>query len=62
MQKIMAIVPMVIIVVSVIFTAVPMSLDIDTLTATLPITIGAVIFLILGEIVISVCRKGRANL
>jgi len=53
---------MVIIVVSVIFTAVPMSLDIDTLTATLPITIGAVIFLILGEIVISVCRKGRANL
>ncbi len=56
-QKIMAIVPMVLIVMSVIFTAVPLAFDADTLSAKLPITIGSVIFLILGEIIIHICRK-----
>lgn len=61
MQKILAIVPMVLIVISVIFTAIPMSFDADTLTATLPITIGSVIFIIIGEIVIHVSRKNKAE-
>ena len=57
MQKILAFVPMILIIVSVIFTAVPLAFDADTLAATLPITIGSVIFLVLGEIIIAVCRK-----
>ena len=61
MQKILAIVPMVLIIVSVIFTAVPLAFDSDTLAATLPITIGSVVFLIIGEIVIAVCRKKNAE-
>lgn len=55
--KVMAIVPMVLIIVALIFTAIPMSLDSETLSATLPITIGAVIFIILGEIVTRVSGK-----
>jgi len=61
MQKILAIVPMILIVVSVFFTAVPMSFDSDTLTATLPITIGSVLFIIIGEIVIHVSRRNKAE-
>lgn len=60
-QAILAILPMLLIIVSVIFTAIPMSTDPDTLKATLPITIGSVVFLILGEIIISVCRKGKTE-
>lgn len=59
-HRIIAIVPMVLIVLSVIFTAVPLSFDTETLQATLPITIGSVIFIILGEIVIHFCRKKSA--
>lgn len=54
MLKIMAYVPMVLIIVSIIFTAVPLSFDAETLSATLPITIGAIIFIILGEVIIKV--------
>jgi len=57
MTKVLAIVPMVLIVVSVFFTAVPLSFDSDTLTATLPITIGSVLFVVIGEIVIHVSRR-----
>ena len=61
MQKVLAIVPMVLIVVSIIFTAIPMAFDSDTLSATLPITIGSVVFIILGEIIITVCRKQKID-
>ena len=57
MQKVLAIVPMILIVVSVIFTAVPLAFDSETLAATLPITFGAVLFLIIGEIIIHISRK-----
>jgi glutamate:GABA antiporter len=57
MTKVLAIVPMVLIVVSVFFTAVPLAFDKDTLAATLPITIGSVLFVIIGEIVIHVSRR-----
>ena len=56
-QKVLATVPMILIVVSLVFTAIPLSFDADTLSATLPITIGSVIFIIIGEIVIATCRK-----
>lgn len=48
----LTIVPVIIIVIALIFTAVPLSFDAETLEATLPITIGAVICLIIGEILI----------
>ena len=45
---------MALIIISIIFTAVPLSFDPETLAATLPITIGTVAFLIVGEIIIGV--------
>ncbi len=59
-QKVLAILPMVMIIVSIIFTAVPLAFDSETLAATLPITVGSVIFLVLGEIIIFACRKKNA--
>lgn len=50
----MAYAPMILIIVSIIFTAVPLSFDAETLSATLPITIGAIVFIILGEVMIHV--------
>ena len=54
--KILALCPMIVIIVSLIFTAVPLSFDSATLEATLPITIGALIFIIIGEII---CRQNK---
>lgn len=59
--KVLAIVPMVLIVVSVIFTAVPLSFDAETLAATLPITIGSIICILIGEILIAVRKKNIAK-
>ncbi len=56
--KLISVVPMIIIIVSVIFTAVPLSFDAETLNATLPITIGSVIAIIIGEII---CRQNKGN-
>ena len=49
--KAMAICPMVIIIIALIFTAIPLSFDAETLAATLPITIGAIIFIVIGEFI-----------
>ena len=57
MLTLMAYIPMILIIVSIIFTAVPLSFDPDTLSATLPITIGAIIFIVLGEVIIR--KKGK---
>jgi len=57
LNKAMAVIPMILIVVSVIFTAIPLSFDPDTLAATLPITIGAVICILLGEVLIALRNK-----
>ena len=54
MNKLFVVIPMILIVVAIIFTAVPMSFDSETLAATLPITIGAIICIILGEVLIAV--------
>ena len=52
--KFMAIVPMVFIIISLIFTAIPLSFDADTLAEMLPITIGSIVFILIGEIIIKV--------
>lgn len=55
-----AVVPMVLIFISLIFTAVPLGLDPATLEATLPITIGSIACIVLCEILI-LCRKHKRN-
>lgn len=57
MLRILAIVPMVLIIVSIIFTAVPLAFDAETLAATLPITIGAVLCIIFGEVLVQLRGK-----
>lgn len=50
MLKTMAVIPMILIALSIVFTAVPLSAD--AVSGTLPITIGAVICIVLGELLI----------
>lgn len=58
--KLMAYVPMALILISIFFCAVPLSFDPETLASVLPITVGAVICVILGEI-LTVFREKRRN-
>lgn len=51
--KILAGLPMLLIVVALIFTAIPLSFDMETLASKLPITIGAVVFIIIGEVIVN---------
>ena len=51
--KILASLPMILIVIALIFTAIPLSFDAETLSSKLPITIGAVIFIIIGEVIVN---------
>ena len=60
MLKLMAYVPFVLIVISVLFCAVPLAFDAETLAATLPITIGAVICIAIGEI-LTIAREKKAK-
>jgi len=57
MLKVMAYVPMVLIAISIAFCAVPLSFDPETLAAVLPITIGAIICIVLGEVLIAAREK-----
>lgn len=50
--RVLAYVPMILIILSIIFTAVPLSFDRATLSDYLPITIGSVISIVIGEILI----------
>lgn len=54
MLKVYMVLPMIIIIISLIFTAVPLQYDKASLTEQLPITIGAIIFIIIGELIIKV--------
>lgn len=58
MLKVMAYVPMTLIIVSILFCAVPLSFDTETLEAVLPITIGTVICVIIGE-VLTIAREKK---
>lgn len=57
--KILAILPMVMIIISIIFIAIPLSFEKEALSETLPITIGSIIFFIIGEFLIR--DKNRNN-
>ncbi|MBP1045454.1 APC family permease [Enterococcus sp. BWM-S5] len=50
--KILVIVPMLMILVSLVFTAVPLQFDAESLNEQLPITIGTIVFIIIGEAII----------
>ena len=52
MLRVITYVPMILLIISIIFTAVPFSLDYETLTEVLPITVGTIVSLIIGEIII----------
>lgn len=55
--KWIAYVPMVLIVISIIFTAVPLSFDSETLASFLPITIGSILSVAIGEVLIALRGK-----
>lgn len=59
--NLMAWVPFVLIVISVLFCAVPLSLDSESLINVLPITIGAIICIALGEILILIREKKHSQ-
>ena len=68
MLRVTAYVPMALIVVSIVFCAVPLSLDAQTLASVLPITIGSIICIVMGEALTirrekknRVCRKKAAD-
>ena len=52
-----AFVPMALIIISIIFTAIPLSFDSETLAAFLPITIGSVVSVAIGEALIALREK-----
>lgn len=51
--RVLAYVPMALILISIFFTAVPLSFDTDTLSYYLPITIGSILSIVIGEILIA---------
>lgn len=55
--RVMAGIPIILIVISVIFCAVPLGFDAETLSATLPVTIGTVIAVAIGEVLVASARK-----
>jgi len=57
--KLMSIVPVVLIVIAIIFTAIPLSFDKETLSEQLPILIGTIIFVLIGEVLILIEEKNR---
>ncbi len=58
MLKIIAYIPMMLIITSIFFCAVPLSFDAEGLASTLPITIGTILCIIVGEI-LTVVRENR---
>lgn len=61
MLKITAYVPMALILISILFCAVPLSFDAGTLADVLPITIGAIICIIIGEVLTVAREKKRSG-
>ena len=52
---------MALILISIFFTAIPLSTDAETLSYYLPITIGSIISIVIGEILIAVRRRRRRD-
>ena len=59
--KWIAYVPMVLIVISIIFTAIPLSFDAETLASFLPITIGSILSVAIGEVLIALRGKNARS-
>ena len=59
--KWIAYVPMVLIAISIIFTAVPLSFDAETLASFLPITIGSILSVAIGEVLIALRGKNARS-
>lgn len=61
MLRVTAYVPMALIMISILFCAVPLSFDADTLASVLPITIGTTICVIIGELLTIAREKNRGK-
>ncbi|MBR3949049.1 MAG: APC family permease [Oscillospiraceae bacterium] len=61
MLKIMAYTPMALILISIFFCTVPLSLDTETLASVLPITVGTVLCVLLGELLTAIREKNRKS-
>ncbi len=59
--KVLVVVPVILILVSIFFTAVPLAFDPETLAAVLPITVGIIIVAIIGEVLINNRIKNNKN-
>lgn len=59
--QVMTWVPFTLIVISILFCAIPLSFDHETLSAVLPITVGAVICIVLGEVLIIIREKRKTK-
>lgn len=55
----LAIIPMLLIITALVFLAIPLSMDAETLQGTLPITIGSVVFILIGEMIIKFKKIGK---
>ena len=58
-QRALAYVPMALILISIFFTAVPLSMDSETLSHYLPITVGSLISIAIGEVLIAARARRR---
>ena len=54
-----ALLPMALILISIVFCAVPLSADAETLASVLPITIGTVLCIVIGEVLTVIREKSR---
>ena len=61
MLRVLAYVPMALILISIFFTAVPLSFDSETLSGYLPITIGSILSVAIGEVLIALRGKNARS-
>ena len=61
MLRVLAYVPMALILISIFFTAVPLSFDSETLSGYLPITIGSILSIVIGEILIAARARRQSS-
>ncbi|MCR4782800.1 MAG: APC family permease [Lachnospiraceae bacterium] len=59
--KLMSVIPVILIIIAIVFTAIPLNAKEATMSGKLPILIGAVICIIIGEILIVIDSKHRDN-
>lgn len=60
--KVLVVLPMVMILISLVFTAIPLSFDSEILSEQLPITIGTILFILFGEAIIIVKKINKEKI